>query len=192
MRIEGDVVDVQRGVSWAELETFLATKGDARCPRIHYLDGVLETVTPSRGHERQAAWIGALVTTWALVRNVDVSAYRSWLLKDQARRAGAEPDECFIVGDDSAAPLERPHFVIEVQWSRRGIDKLEVYKRLGVPEVWFWERDRIVVYVQRRGRWIPSPTSLALPELDIDQLASFLDRPTTTAAMRDYRQALGA
>jgi Uma2 family endonuclease len=190
MRIGADEIELQRDVSWPALERYLAAKGEARIPRVHYLDGLLETVTPSRGHEKHGAWIGALVTTYALARDIEISAYGSWLLKDEARRAGAEPDECFIVGDDSAAPLDRPHLVIEVQWSRGGVDKLEVYKRLGVPEVWFWERNTIVIYILRRARWARSKTSKALPGLDVVQLASFLDRPTTTAAIRDYRSAL--
>lgn len=190
MRFPEDEVELRRDVSWAEFEALLAAKGEAAAPRVHYLDGVLEAVTPSRGHERQGSWIGALVTAYALERDVELSAYGNWTLQDKLRKAGAEPDECFILGDDSADPLERPHLVIEVQWSRRGVNKLEVYKRLGVPEVWFWERGTIAIYLLKRDRWAKSKTSRCLPLLDVAQLASFLDRPTMTAAIRDYRRAL--
>lgn len=190
MRIADDRVELRRKVSWAEFEAFLADKGECRIPRVHYLDGVLETVTPSRGHERQGTWIGALVATYALERNVELSAYGSWLLKDKMRKAGAEPDECFILGDDSMSPLERPHFVIEVQWSRRGVNKLEVYRRLAVPEVWFWEKQTITIYVTKGRRWVKSMRSACLPDLDVTQLGTFLGRPTMTSAMRDYRAAL--
>jgi Uma2 family endonuclease len=190
MRFPDDEVELRHDVSWTEFEQLLDAKGEGHIPRVHYLDGVLEAVTPSRGHERQRAWIGALVTTFALERDLEISAYGNWLLKDKLRKAGAEPDECFILGDDSASPLERPHFVIEVQLSRRGVNKLEVYKRLGVPEVWFWEKGSIVIFVLDRGRWLRSETSRCLPLLDVAELASCLDRPTMTAAIRDYRATL--
>lgn len=185
-----DVVEVRHAVSWTDYEALLAAKGDAPSPRTHYLDGVLEAVTPSRGHERHGAWISALVTAYALERDIELSSYRSWLLKDEVRNAGAEPDDCFILGDDSAAPLARPHFVIEVQWSRSGVDKLEVYRRLDVREVWFWERNAIAIYTLSGRRWRKAVRSRALPGLDVGEMCGFLDRPTMTAAIRDYRKAL--
>src|SRR5262249_19138976 len=152
-RIAGDRVVVLRGVSWPDFKRRLDAKGESPVPRMHYLDGVLELVTPSRGHERQGRWIGALVGTYGLERNVERSVYGSWTLKNKLRKAGAEPDECFIIGDDSAAELPRPHLAIEVNWSRRGINKLEIYRRLGVHEVWFWERDTVAIYCLRGRKW---------------------------------------
>ena len=34
-----------------------------------------------------------------------------WLLVDKLRRAGCEPDECYIIGLDPEEKLTRPHFV---------------------------------------------------------------------------------
>lgn len=189
-RFAEDRIELRRDVSWPDLERLLAAKVDHVSPRVHYLDGVLELVTPSRGHEKHGAWISALVTAYALERGIELSSYRSWLLQDKVRKAGAEPDDCFIVGDDSAKPLDRPHIAIEVQWSRRGVDKLEVYRRVGVGEVWFWETHTLAVYVRRRGRFVRSARSASLPGLDIEQLVAFIDRPTMTQAIRDYRAAL--
>lgn len=189
-RFADDRVELRRNVPWDAFEAFLSDKEDHRIPLVSYLDGKLELVTPSRGHEKHTSWIGVLVVEWALARGVELSSYGSWLLKDEVRKAGAEPDDCFIVGDDSAAPLERPHFVIEVQWSRRGVNKLEVYRRLGVPEVWLWERGAITVHILKGRTWRRRTRSPALPNLDLAELASFLDRPTLTRAARDYRAAL--
>ncbi len=189
-RFAEDRVELRRNVSWNAFEALLADKDENVVPRVCYLDGRLELVTPSRGHEKHTSWIGAFVVEWALSCGVELSSYRSWLLKDDVRKAGAEPDDCFIVGDDSANPLERPHLVLEVQWSRRGINKLEVYRRLRVPEVWFWERGTIAVYVLKGRTWRRVPRSAALPDLDLAELLSFLDRPTLTRAIRDYRVAL--
>ena len=185
-----DVLRVRRNVSWAAFERYLARKGDRVVPRVMYLDGVLELVTPSRGHERHGTWIGALVATWALETEVQLSSFGSWTLTDKLRRAGAEPDNCFMLGDDSEEKLTRPHFVIEVNWSKRGIDKLEVYRRLGVREVWFWQDHTIAVYVLRGDTWQRWKRSACLPALDLARLVDFLDRPAMTDAMRDFRRYL--
>lgn len=185
---------MRTNVSWEEFEAFVRSKNDKAVPRVTYLDGELELVTPSHGHERNLSWIGSLVIAYALERNIELSSIRSWLLKNKLRKAGAEPDDCFIVGDDASEENnKRPHFVIEVQWSRASIDKLEVYKRLDVPEVWFWERhNEISIYVLRDRAWRRVKRSPRLPRLNVTHLCSFLDRPSTTAAIRDYQTSLRA
>ena len=189
-RFPGDEVVVLRNVRWREYQHRLALKGEGHWPRMHYLDGVLELMTPSRGHGGYGAYISRLVETWAVETGVELSAYGDWTLKDKLRSAGAEPDECYIIGDDSNAPRDRPHFVIEINWSRRGIDKLEIYLRLGVPEVWFWERDALTLYVLRGRKWVRVNRSDCLPELDLEELYRFLDRATLTTAIRDFREHL--
>ena len=181
---------VRRNVSWAAFERYMARKGERSVPRITYLDGVLELVTPSRGHEKCASWIGTLVAIWGVETNVELSSFGHWTLTDKLRRAGAEPDNCFILGDDSEEKLTRPHFVIEVNWSRRGIDKLEVYRRLGVREVWFWQDHSIAVYVLRGKTWQRWKRSASLPTLDLARLVDFLDASMMTTAMREYQRYL--
>jgi Uma2 family endonuclease len=189
----GGIKRTKRGVSWEDFEKLLAAKGDDPVPQVTYLDGVLELVTPSREHEGKTSWIGALIMTYAMKRGIELSSFGSWTLKKQLQMAGAEPDDCYIIGDDEGR-LKQPHFVIEVQWSRRGIDKLEVYRRLGVKEVWFWPKKGtkagIEVHVFRRGAWKIVPRSPRLLDLDLDLLSSFLDRPTMTTAAREFLAAL--
>lgn len=191
-RFPGDEVVVLRNVSWRELQRRLARKGERAVPRVHYLDGVLELMTPSRGHERNASWLGMLLGVYALEQGIELSSFGHWTLTDRLRRAGAEADDCYILGNDSEEKLTRPHFVIEINWSRRGIKKLEIYRRLGVREVWFWERGILTVHVLRGRSWLQVPRSECLPDLDLAMLCGFLDRPTMTTAMRDLRDHLRA
>src|SRR5215831_14961968 len=97
--MDADRVVVRRGVSWAAFEKFLAKRGlDEHVPRVKYLDGVLELVTPSWEHNKHNSWIGALVVTYALARGIELSAAGDWTLKDKLQLAGAEPDECYVFG----------------------------------------------------------------------------------------------
>jgi Uma2 family endonuclease len=179
---------VMHGVPWSHYEAQLALRGEASSPRIAFLDGALELMTPSKDHERHKAYIGRLLEAYALERGIDLSPYGSWTLKDGRRQSGAEPDECYIVGPDQGR--ERPDLAIEVVWTSGGIDKLELYARLGVGEVWFWRDGRIELHVLRRGRYEGTTRSALFPELDIELLASFLDRPTALQAVRAFREAL--
>jgi Uma2 family endonuclease len=178
------------GVSWAHFEAELAFRGNTSSPRISYLDGTMELISPSRDHERIKSYIGRLIEIFALKTGLDMSPYGSWTLKQARQRTGVEPDECYLIGSDQSR--DTPDLVIEVVWTSGGIDKLEAYQRLGVPEVWFWKDDGIAIYLLQSGAYQLSSTSKGLPNLDLAELVSFLDHPTAMQAIRAYRAALQA
>jgi Uma2 family endonuclease len=86
----------------------------------------------------------------------------------------------------------RPDLAIEVVWTSGGVRKLDIYKQLGVQEVWFWRKGRISVHLLRDGEYVDAPSSRVLPGIDLTQLVGFLDRPTASQAIREYRAALTA
>ncbi len=176
------------GVTWADYERLLEIRGDHSAPRITYLEGTLEIMSPSASHESIKSMIGCLVEVWCLERDIEFTTYGSWTLKNRRAKRGAEPDECYVFG--SVAAKKRPDLAIEVIWTSGGIDKLEVYRKLGVPEVWIWDAERIVVYRLRGERYAATARSVVLRGIDLEELASFIDRPTTSRAIRDYRAAL--
>jgi len=180
---------VLHGVSWSQYEAQLAVRGDRSSPRISYLDGEMELMSPSKDHERIKSYIGMLIEAFAL-EGLDLSPYGAWTLKEAAKRAGVEPDECYLLGSDQSR--QTPDLVIEVIWTSGGIDKLEAYGRLGVPEVWFWKDGGIRVYLLRGDRYEATERSACLSELDLEMLVSFLDRPTAMQAVRAFRTALSA
>ena len=75
-------------------------------------------------------------------------------------------------------------------WTSGRIDKLDIYRKLGVSEVWYWRNGRIQPYCLRGERYVLVERSEVLPGLDLALLTSFIDQPTTFAAIRGYRQAL--
>jgi Uma2 family endonuclease len=166
----------------------LEIRGDRSAPRITYLEGLLEIMRPSRYHESIKSLIGRLVEVWCLEHDVEFSTYRSWTIESEEAERGAEPDECYVFGQNTDP--ERPDLAIEVVWTSGGINKLEVYRELGVREVWYWRRGRIQPYVLRDKHYETVPQSEILPDLDLHQLVQFLDRPRTSQAIRDYRAAL--
>jgi len=77
-----------------------------------------------------------------------------------------------------------------VVWTSGRIDKLAIYRKLGVAEVCYWRKGHIQPYRLRGGRYVPVTASEVLPGLDLDLLTRFIDRPTTSEAIRAYREAL--
>jgi Uma2 family endonuclease len=177
-----------RGATWADYQRVLELRGERSAPRIAYLEGLLEIMTPSRPHESIKSIIGCLVEVWCLEHDIEFSTYGSWTLENKELERGAEPDECYMFGTDTER--SRPDLAIEVVWTSGGLNKLEIYRKLGVPEVWYWRRGKIEPFALRGDQYEVLEQSAILPGIDLAQLASFLDQPTTSQAIRAYRQAL--
>ncbi len=146
-------------------------------------------MSPSRDHEAIKFLIARLLEVWCIDRGIDLMGYGSWTLKDEPNEAGAEPDECYVF-DDRAR--ERPQLAIEVQWTDGRLDKLEVYRRLQVEEIWYWRKGAIEVFLLVDGRYQQQTRSKFVPDLDLSLLASLLDRRSLTQAVRDFRAALAS
>jgi Uma2 family endonuclease len=186
--VEDHVVQLS-GVTWEDYERFLEIRGERSTPRMTYLEGVLEIMSPSRDHEQIKSLIGCLFEAYCLEKGIRFVPLGSWTLKEKKEARGAEPDECYVLGDQPDAAV-RPHIAIEVVWTAGRLDKLEVYCKLGVQEVWYWRSGKLGAYALRGDRYEAVGRSELLPGLDFDLLVSFLDRPTAYDAIQDFRAAL--
>jgi len=180
---------VMYNVTWEQYELMLEARGERSQPRMAYLDGALELMTTSHGHERIKSWIACMLEAYMIDRGVKFGAYGHWTLrKGRRKKAGAEADECYQIGDDQTERM--PDLAIEVTWTSGGIDTLEIYRRLGVREVWFWEAGEILVYRLSSDQYERQPGSAFVPDLDLSLVAKLVDRPTITDAVRELRAAL--
>ena len=174
---------------WDEFQRFLKIRSERRGNRITYLDGVLEIMSPSHMHEGIKSRIRRLLELWATFEEIDLSSWGSTTLKKKSSKAGAEPDECYVVG--RAEWPGRPDLAIEVNWTSGGINKLEVYDRLEVPEVWFWENDRLTIHVRKpRGGYAKRGKSALFPTLDIETFSAHAADPDQPRAVRTFLAAL--
>jgi Uma2 family endonuclease len=185
---ESDQHVILYGMTWKDYEILLAVRGDRAGVRMYYLNGAIELMSPSRSHEGVKTTIARLLEAYCDVRGIELSGYGAWTLRNAPKERGAEPDECYIVGDTNK---EVPDLAIEVVWTHGGLDKLEIYRGLGVAEVWMWDRDEgLRVFALSGERYELRARSAFLPELDPAWLAGFLEQPTQTQAVRALRAAL--
>lgn len=190
--LEEDQHVMLRGMAWQDYEAMLAIRGDRAGVRMYYLDGEIEIMSPAKIHEGRKTTLSRLLEVWAMESDVDLNGFGSWTLKNEMREAGAEPDECYIVG--RSTEKDRPDLAIEVEWSRTtGLAKQEIYRRLGVRELWTLKNDaRLVVRVLEKEQWVEHPKSKLFPKLDLAWLRSFLDIEPQSRAVRALRDALRA
>ncbi|WP_088241836.1 Uma2 family endonuclease [Calothrix rhizosoleniae] len=158
------------GVSWESYETLLNELGNSLQYRVTYLDGVLEFVSPSRKHERNKTNIGSLVEAYCQEKRIRYFPLGSMTLRQQKIKGGTEPDESYCIGIEK----ELPDIAIEVVVTSGGLDKLEVYKRLGVNEVWYFKNNQLDVYCLGGNSYEQVEKSEILPNLDLKMLAEYV------------------
>lgn len=177
------------GVPWDRYEAFLDARGEEHPGvRIAYLEGTLEIMTVSRSHELIKKTIARLLEAHADETGIELEGYGSTTFRKKARMRGAEPDECYAVGEMA----EFPDIALKVSWTSGGIDKLSIYEGFEVPEVWFWKAGAITIHQLGQHGYEVVTKSRFLPDLDVEELVRCLAQPTQTQAVRAYREALRA
>lgn len=173
-------------IDWWQFEAFLAIRGDRAGVRVTYLEGELEIMSPSRTHETFKKLIARLLEAYADETGLVFEGYGSLTMRNAPKRRGIEPDECYAVG----AAKESPDLAVEVIWTHGGLDKLDVYRGLGVREVWIWKKNELKAYELRGGAYLEISQSVVIPGLFPSFIAGFLDFETQTEALRKMRAAL--
>lgn len=174
------------GVSWEQYEALLEELGDSSLYRVTYLDGVLELMAPSRRHERNKSTIGSLLEAYCQEKRIRYFPLGSTTLRKQQKRGGTEPDESYCIGSDK----EYPDIAIEVIETSGSINKLEVYQRLGVREVWFFQNKQFKLYALRESGYEQINRSEILPDLDLTLLATAALAADPLEAALEFRQKI--
>jgi len=174
------------GLSWREfkvVEQLLSRPG----VRLSFLDGVLEIRRmPGEKHETVKERIGSLLDLYLLQMGIDYQPTGSMTLESPSGLVKREADKSYRLG----ANREFPDLVVEVVVTSGGIDKLEAYKRLQIPEVWFWENGRLRLYSLGDDGYAEVDRSFVLPDLDIVLLARCINIENHLQAMREFREAI--
>ncbi len=158
-------------MDWPTFELFLKSRGERSGTRVTYLDGAVEIMAPSFNHERLKENLGFLLKLWAMEFRLPLYSMGSTTLKKARRKAGAEPDTSFSLRPPTVNAT--PDIAIEVVWKSPLLDKLEVYRRLGVNEVWVWERGALTAWKCAGGVWKKLRKSSLIPQLDLTLLARY-------------------
>jgi Uma2 family endonuclease len=150
-------------VTWETLEKLDADLAETGA-RLTYLDGYLEIMAPlSDAHEEPKKTLGQVLEMYMRTKDIRFYARGSTTIGMKELGARKEPDESYCLGTRKLVP----DLAIEVTVTSGGIDTLEIYRRIGVREVWFWEDGVISVYCLRSTGYELVSKSELLPELDL-------------------------
>ncbi len=184
-RVEDEQRILLSNVPWATYEA-LRDGIESASVRMTYLEGQLEIMSPSRGHEVTKTQIGRLVELFCLERDIPLFGYGSTTFRKREKERGLEADECYARGGDK--PI--PDFALEVVATRGSLDKLEVYRGLSIGEVWVFEDGAFRVFALRDDHYEVVHASQVLPELDLERIAHFAAQPDQHAALLAFRNEL--
>lgn len=176
---------VLRHASWETYERLLEERGEDRVPRYAYDKGRLEIVSPlTPEHEESSRDIEFVVRLAAQGLGLAIRSFGSMTLKREDLEGGAEPDGCYYYiqreGDirgkrrPDLAVDPPPDLVIEVDVTHPTLDKLPIYARFGVPQVWRYDGHRLEICVLEGDRYRESPQSVALPGVAAEALERLL------------------
>jgi Uma2 family endonuclease len=176
------------GISWSRYLAIDKRLGDDRSvPRLYFLDGELEIMTTSNEHERIKKWIGDFLGDYFLDAGMEIATRGQATIRLPLKEAGAEPDESWCIGEEK----EFPDLVLEIALTSGGVNKLEIYRRFKVPEVWFYHRNQIEIFaLGKSGRYSKVLRSKLLRTLDIALIERCLRIHSWQQARHGFRAGL--
>jgi Uma2 family endonuclease len=176
---------VLEGFSWQQYDSLLTILGDDYPNlRLSYLEGTLEIMTTSPEHEELKTTIALLLECYFQETRTRFHGIGSATFRKAEKLRGLEPDECYCLGQKK----DIPDIAIEVVITSGIVNKLEIYKGLGVTEVWQWRNGEFQLYHLRADGYEAIAHSQLLPDLDIALLASYVkpeEQFDTVMAFRD-------
>jgi Uma2 family endonuclease len=194
---------ILHNIRWETFLALLEDLGEHR-GRITYDRGTVEIVSPSKKHESLKKLIGRLIETFTLELGIPIASCASTTLKSRSKNQGIEPDECYYIRNEEsirgkdAIDLEidpPPDLAVEIEIAARWIDRKGVYAALGIPEVWSYDGQTMIIYLlQEDGEYSISKESAALPMLPVSEIVRFLDQRSSrdetslVSAFRDWVQ----
>jgi Uma2 family endonuclease len=180
--------------TWATYLRLLDDRGERSRPRYIYHDGRLTIVSPGVNHELLKGRLSALLQEILLALRIRyVPTGSVTLLPGEVGTRGIEGDSSYyftnldwvkgreqlVMGVDPPPDLE-----IEVVVSHPVSEALAVHAAFGVREVWVCGSGVLTFLVlQPDGRYEPSASSLNLPVVRSDELASWLFRDAAADLM---------
>jgi Uma2 family endonuclease len=179
---------ILHGVSWATYQRLLDDFKDSHAAHFAYDRGVLEIMVLSSKHERPNRTLALLVEVLAEELNMDVQRLGSTTFTREDLDKGFEPDSCFYIQNEARvrgkdeidlAVDPPPDLVIEIDITSPSLNKLPIYARIGVPEVWRYNGRQVQMFALATGEYVHIEQSTAFPLLSSTLATRFLEASTT-------------
>ena len=183
--ITGDTLIELYDIDWATYMR-LDKQMEGTGTRFTFFEGRLDIMTLSTDHESIKGNLGHLIAAHCFAEEIDFLTEGS-ATRRIAGKQGKEPDDSFIFGTASKAI---PDLVIEVALTSGGIDKLEFYSQLKIPEVWIWQITGLAAWAFDGKGYKKIRKSRLLPKFNLTLAGELAAWPTTSKAVKEYRKRM--
>ncbi len=201
-RIDGDQVMVLYQVGWDGYEKLLQLPATGSRPRLLYLDEDLTLMTPSHIHELWVDRLGTFVRELVIELNIPCIPTRETIFRRGYDGAGVQPDDSFYFANRGPIAARKrksnidlqddppPDLAIAFVPTDDADDAVEVLRRLGVPEVWVGNEDRLEFLIRDdTGQYCEAERSLVFPLLTAAEVFDSVAR-TDLDLLSDWARAL--
>jgi Uma2 family endonuclease len=180
---QGEQRVLLRNISWQLYESLLQEIGDDGQARLSYLQGNLEFMTPLPQHENYNRQIDLAITTIAEELNQEYNLFGSMTVKRSKMAAGAEPDSCYYIANEPAVRGKikldfeidpPPDLVLEIDITSSSLDRMSIYAKLGVGELWRYDGITLVFYHLQVDQYVEVARSPAFPMLSPARILEFI------------------
>jgi Uma2 family endonuclease len=179
---------VLRGISWDTYQALVRELESQPSKRLTYDNGLLEIFMPLPPHESYKRWTGRFVEVLTEELDLEIRSLSActWSRKDLAK--GVEADECYYIQNESIIRCKMkidlmidspPDLAIEIDITSPSLPRLPIYCALGIPEVWRFDGETMVLLALVNGEYQAVPTSIALPMVTPEVLQTWLTQATT-------------
>jgi Uma2 family endonuclease len=189
--LDGDQCVEMRGLDWKGYSTMLRLRGERSVPRMIYLDGSVFLMSPSLRHEDLKKLLGIFVSEIALGLDIFCRQTGQTTFRRRKKEGGVEGDETYYVANAARVRGKKeidlrtdppPDLAVEVVYTHAAAAAIEVYRRLGVHEVWICDANGLHIQVLRDdGHYAEDPASAAFPFLTAEEIFSWVGRPDAEA-----------
>ncbi len=167
-----------KDISWKMFENILDEfDKTGRKSRFSYSQGWLELMSPLAVHEFDKAIISDLVKAILEQQDVEFIDLASVTLRSSRAKKAVEPDACFYIqhevfirGKDridlNVDPA--PDLAIEIDITYRS--HFDNYEKLGVPELWRFDGEDLMILLLENGCYQESEKSLQFPNFAIKEI----------------------
>ncbi len=181
-QIRGEKRVVFNHLSWLSYQQILQAIGENNRAHLFYDRGTLEITMPLEEHEFYRELIGLFIRILVVELGLKIKSLGSTTLAREDLERGAEPDNAYYIQNQAKVLGKRinltedppPDLVVEVDITHTDINKLALYARLGVPELWRFNGEIWRIYRLEKGVYQEEEFSPTFPLVPKTKLYEFL------------------
>lgn len=176
-------------ISWQTYQSLVKDFEQQPAIRLTYDRGLLEIRMPLDPHETYKKLLGRLVEALTEELEIEIRSLGSRTCDRSDLTQGLEPDQCYYIQNEPAVWNKEqidlsqdppPDLAIEIDITSSSINRLNIYANLGVPEVWRYDGQSLLMYRLQDRQYQVFDRSLAFPILSVSDIERFLDLKKTT------------